>query len=186
MNPICTQFFAIVQLIAWSRMDQKQQMKLPQEAAAPDASAPASSRPSSASGSKSSKAASLSPLYPHMYAVELSKPAWLLAMINSAEKSFHHDASKDPMLKRNQRLSEADISRKVAVAAARNKLAWINIQIGAANPPTALFRFVLFLSKSTSLGHVSYSTDCFLAVSATHVCSFCSSIQHHLPCLLCC
>lgn len=138
----CPQLFAIVQLIAWSRMDQKQQMKLPQEAAAPDASAPASSRPSSAASSKSSKAASLSPMYPHMYAVELRKPAWLLDMITSAEKSFHHDASKDPMLKRNQRLSEAEVSSKVAGVVARKKVEWINIQIGAANPPTALFRSV--------------------------------------------
>ena len=143
--------FAIAQLIAWSRMDQKQQMKLPQEAAAPDASAPASSRPSSAASSKSSKAATLSPMYPHMYAVELRKPAWLLDMITSAEKSFHHDASQDPMLKRNQRIPEAEVSSRVAVVAARKKVEWINIQIGAANPPTALFRSVFCLSSRLHL-----------------------------------
>ena len=131
--------FAAVQLIAWSRMDRKQQMELPQEAAVPDASASASSRPSSAAGRKSSKAALLSPVYPHMYAVELRKPAWLLDMITSAEKRFHNDASKDAVL-RNQGFSEDEISSRVAAVAARKKLEWINIQIGTANPPTALFR----------------------------------------------
>lgn len=126
-------------------MDHKQQMKLVQGAAAADASAPASSRPSSA-GSKSS---SLCPMYPHMYAVELKRLAWLLEMIPSAEKCFHQDELE--VLKRKlkqrfpepekQRISEAD-SRRAAGAAEKKKADWINIQIGATNPPTALFRSI--------------------------------------------
>lgn len=141
---IFSQYLCCVQLIACSRMDQKQQMKLVQDAAAADASAPASSRPPSA-GSKSS---SLCPMYPHMYAVELKRLAWLLDMITSAQKCFHKDES-DLMQKRHERLSESQKqriyeadSRRAASAAEKKKADWINIQIGATNPPTALFRSV--------------------------------------------
>lgn len=118
-------------------------MKLPHEAAAAaysGAATPGNSRPSSATSSKSSKA-SLFLMYPHMYAVELRKPAWLRQMIACAEACFLEDAKRDPMLKRNQR-SEAEMSRRVASAAAKKKVEWINEQIGANNPPTALFRSV--------------------------------------------
>lgn len=177
--------FAFVQLIAWSRMDQKQQMKLTQGVAAPNASAFANSRPSSAASSKSSKAASLSPMYPHMYAVELRKPAWLLAMITSAEKSFQDDVRKDlVLLKRSQRKSEAEFLRNVATAAARKKVEWINMQIGATNPPTALYRSVALPFQPTFLRHTSctYSTDCSLAPPAIHACLLCSSVQHQPYC----
>lgn len=132
-----SRWWCCMQLIACSRMDQKQQMKLLQEAAAADASAPASSRPSSAS----TKSSSLFPMYPHMYAVELKRLAWLLEMITSADKFFHKDET-DLMRKRNQRISEAELSRRAASAAVRKKADWINIQIGATNPPTALFRSI--------------------------------------------
>lgn len=131
--------FATLQLISSSRMDQKLQMRLPQDAAALDsgATAPGTSRPSSAASSKSSKA-TLTPVYPHMYAVEVRKPAWLLDMITSAEASFLVDARKEAP-KKGQR-SDDEMARRVAGVTSRKLFDWINVQIGATNPPTALFR----------------------------------------------
>ena len=51
---------AILQLIAWSSMDQRLKMTLPHQA-----------------GNVA--------VHPHMYAVELKKSAWLLHMLKSAE-----------------------------------------------------------------------------------------------------
>lgn len=118
-------------------------MKLPHGAAAPDSGpiAPGHSRPSSAASSKSSKAA-LSPVFPHMYAVEVGKPAWLTDMITSAEACFVADARKEPALRRGQR-SDAEMARRVAAMVSRKMFEWINVQTGATNPPTALFRFDL-------------------------------------------
>ena len=132
-------WFATLQLIAASRMDQKLHMRLPQDAAALDSGAPApgTSRPSSAASSKSSKV-TLIPVYPHMYAVEVGKPNWLSDMITSAEACFLADARMEAP-KKGQR-SDAEMARRVAGVTSRKKSDWINIQIGATNPPTPLFR----------------------------------------------
>lgn len=135
---------SFLQLIAWSRMDQKLQVKLPEGADRASDATPTNSRPSSAASSKSGRAA-LTWVYPHMHAVELRKPACVSAIIASAGACFRFDAEgkRGATITQGYHLAsrEVEFSDKVTNAAAKKMVEWINIQIGASNPPTALFRW---------------------------------------------
>ena len=125
-------------------MDQKLQVKLPEIADKSSDATSANSMPSSAASSKSGRA-SLTWLYPHMHAVELRKPAWVAAVIASVEACFHFDAEgmkTGAIITQGYHLAslEVEFSEKIANAAAKKMVEWVNIQIGASNPPTALFR----------------------------------------------
>ena len=100
-----------------------------------------------------------------MYAVELRKPAWLKDIVLSADACFHFDAKggkKNAVLKQSypEAFLNMEFGLKVTGAAAQKMVEWINLEIGASNPPTALFRsgIVSCLPTSGWQGRCPYTT----------------------------
>lgn len=152
-------------------MDQRQHMKLPNDRS--EDVTPSNSRLSSTAGSKPT-IASLPYTYPHVYAVELRNPLWLREMIASAEACFQFDADssrKETVITQGYYMASLDVDfpNKVAAAAAKSMIEWVNAQSGAANSPTALFRYVpaTALLHPAPLQYTSRGRDASLLLTVT-------------------
>ena len=137
-----SQLFWLTQIIPWARLDQRFEVLLP-EAARPGGNENTTCAKAPYKGGK--PAAPTIWVYPLMYAVELRQPSWLVPMVASAKAFFLLDAEQIDTRLLQVSYIDAAAQRYFAPKAERlvaQKMSdWVNASIGAANPPTALFRY---------------------------------------------
>ena len=129
-----------MQLMKFSQLDQKLHVSLLESGDEPAKGTPNRYRPASASSGKATKAY----MTPLMYAVELRKPNWVKDMIASAASSY----SANKKAQGNDRRQAAQGQGQTAKVVNQLMIEWLNVQSGAGNPPTAIFRCAIFLVLS--------------------------------------